>query len=447
MRICVLVSAKSGRGVSRSTHVTCLHFWTNSKVFCHARPRSSRSLGLPASLTSQPASPSPLRPRLQPNMAPKVLSRSQGDFFLRGLTSDPPQRSDGRHLLAFRSLDIDTGIAAQANGSSRITLGGTEIFCGIKAEVRSFGDDSDDEDEEAEFQTQDEQELASESRKTGRIKCSVDYSQSLVHSFDSKTLDSLSTSLSSMVNSAFSPRSCPLPLHQLLIIANAKHWTIYIDLLVNSLSGGNLFDAAFAAIFAAFYDTRVPATRGVAFEAPATLDASGNAVQGAFENSQGDLDQMGIKGLLKKKPKPSAAGTPRNASGSASKVVDFELEHSGEDGAALAGRQDLPLCITVHMLPNSYLLDADVDEEACVGSRVQVLATRTSKVLSVRTEGTEEIPFQRVSEAIKIGSVQAARLADALLDQLARSSGLDEEEDADQVAPEASAQGSMDMDA
>ncbi|KAJ9476721.1 RNase_PH domain-containing protein [Pseudozyma hubeiensis] len=379
----------------------------------------------------------------------QVLSRSQGDFFLRGLTSDPPQRSDGRHLLAFRALDVDTGVAAQANGSSRITLGGTEIFCGIKAEVRSFGDDSDDEDDEAEFQTQDELELASESRKTGRIKCSVDYSQSLVHSFDSKMLDSLSISLSSMVNSTFSPRSCPLPLHQLLIIANAKHWTIYIDLLVNSLSGGNLFDAAFAAIFSAFYDTRIPVTRGVAFEAPATLDESGNAVEGAFANAQGDLDQMGIKGLLKKKPKSSASGPSRKGAGARaepganSKVVDFELEHSGEDGATLDGRQDLPLCITVNILPNSYLLDANVDEEACVGSRVQVLATRTSKVLSVRTEGTEEISFKRVSEAIRIGSVQAARLADALIAQLATSAGPDDEDE----APQASAQASMDVDA
>ncbi|GAC95413.1 hypothetical protein PHSY_002989 [Pseudozyma hubeiensis SY62] len=374
----------------------------------------------------------------------QVLSRSQGDFFLRGLTSDPPQRSDGRHLLAFRALDVDTGVAAQANGSSRITLGGTEIFCGIKAEVRSFGDDSDDEDEEAEFQTQDELELASESRKTGRIKCSVDYSQSLVHSFDSKVLESLSIALSSMVNSTFSPRSCPLPLHQLLIIANAKHWTIYIDLLVNSLSGGNLFDTAFAAIFSAFYDTRVPVTRGVAFEAPATLDASGNAVEGAFANAQGDLDQMGIKGLLKKKPKSSASGPSRKGAGAGtnSKVVDFELEHSGEDGATLDGRQDLPLCITVNILPNSYLLDANVDEEACVGSRVQVLATRTSKVLSVRTEGAEEISFKRVSEAIRIGSVQAARLADALLGQLANSAGLDDEDEAPQAA-----QASMDVDA
>ncbi|SJX60508.1 related to exosome complex exonuclease [Sporisorium reilianum f. sp. reilianum] len=379
-------------------------------------------------------------------MPPQVLSRSQGDFFLRGLTSDPPQRSDGRHLLAFRSLDVDTGVAAQANGSSQITLGGTEIFCGIKAEVRSFGDDSDDEDEEAEFQTQDDLDLASESRKTGRIKCSVDYSQSLVHSFDSKVLDSLSISLSSMVNSAFSPRSSPLPLHQLLIIANAKHWTIYIDLLVNSLSGGNLFDASFAAIFAAFYDTRVPVTRGVAFEAPATLDESGNAMQGAFANAQGDLDQMGIKGLLKKKPKANAGGATRNGSGASSKVVDFELEHSGEDGAALDGRQDLPLCITVNILPNSYLLDADVDEEACVGSRVQVLATRTSKVLSVRTEGTDDISFKRVSEAIRIGSVQAARLADALLNQLATSAGPNDDDDQDQAA-QTSAQGSMDIDA
>lgn len=379
-------------------------------------------------------------------MAPQVLSRSQGDFFLRGLTSDPPQRSDGRHLLAFRSLDVETGVAAQANGSSRITLGGTEILCGIKAEVRSFGDDSDDEDEEAEFRTQDELELASESRKMGRIKCSVDYSQSLIHSFDSKSLDSLSISLSSMVNSTFSPRSCPLPLQQLLIIANAKHWTIYIDLLVNSLSGGNLFDAAFAAIFSAFYDTRVPVTRGVAFEAPTTLDASGKTVQGAFANAQGDLDQMGIKGLLKKKPKSNAAGPSRNGAGPSSKVVDFELEHSGEDGTTLEGRQDLPLCITVNVLPNSYLLDATVDEEACIGSRVQVLATRSSKVLCVRSEGTEEIPFKRVSEAIHIGTVQAARLADALLQELTNTAAPNDVEDQDDLV-HASSQGSMDVDA
>lgn len=272
-------------------------------------------------------------------------------------------------------------------------------------------------------------------------------SPSLVHSFDSKVLDALSVSLSSMVNSAFSPRSCPLPLHQLLIIANAKHWTIYIDLVVNSLSGGNLFDAAFAAIFAAFYDTRVPATRGVAFEAPATLDEAGNAVQGAFANSQGDLDQMGIKGLLKKKPKVNAAAPLRNGAGPTSKVVDFELEHSGEDGAVLDGRQDLPLCITVNILPNSYLLDANVDEEACIASRVRVLATRTSKLLSVRTEGTEEIPFKRVTEAIRVGTVQAARLAEAVLNQLASSTGLDSEDTGDGAAQDDVLDGPMDVDA
>lgn len=235
-----------------------------------------------------------------------------------------------------------------------------------------------------------------------------------------------------MVNSVFSSRSSPLPLHQLLIISNAKHWTIYIDLLVNSLSGGNLFDAAFAAIFAAFHDTRIPTTRGVAFEAPATLDASGNTVQGAFANEQGDLDQMGIKGLLKKKPKStSSAGVQRRGAGHNFKVVDFELENSSDDGAALKGRQDLPLCITVNILPNSYLLDADVDEEACIVSRIQVLASRTSKVLSVRMEGTEEISFKRISEAIRIGSVQAARLAEALLLQLTEASTDAVEDEAD----------------
>lgn len=352
-------------------------------------------------------------------MAPQVLSKSQADFFLRGLTSDPPQRSDGRPLLAFRPLDVDTAIASQANGSAQVNLGGTEIYCGIKAEVSTFGED-DDEDEEGggDFQTQDEHEQAGESKSMGRIKCSVDYSQSLVHSFDNKILETLSVSLSSMVNSVFSSRSSPIPLRQLVIIDNAKHWTVYIDLLVNSLAGGNLFDAAFASIFSALYNTRIPTTRGVAFEAPATLDAS----EGAFSNAQGDLDQMGIKGLLKKKPKNTAPKRKGPAAASNSKVVDFELENNGQDGSLLSGRQDLPLCITVNILPESYVLDANVDEEACLSARVQVLASQSANVLAVRMDGTQEIPYKRISEAVQIGSVQASRLAQALIQQFSLQS-------------------------
>ncbi|PWZ02559.1 ribosomal protein S5 domain 2-like protein [Testicularia cyperi] len=365
-------------------------------------------------------------------MAPQALSRSQADFFLRGLTSDPPQRADGRHLLAFRPVELDTGIAAQANGSAQIDLGGTQVYCGIKAEVTNYGDDDDDEDGEAEFQSQDDQDsLGADSQGTGRVKCTVDYSQSLIHSFDSKQLEMLSVSLSSMVNSAFSSRSSPLPLQQLVIIANAKHWTVYIDLVVNSLSGGNLFDAAFASIFSALYDTRIPLTRGVAFEAPATLDAAGNAVSGAFENAQGDLDQMGIKGLLKKKPKSTATPQRKGKNPGRSKIVDFELENSSHAGSLLAGRDELPLCITVNILPASYLLDATVDEEACIPARVQVLASSSARVLAVRTEGSQEIPFKRISEAVQIGSVQAARLAQALIQQLSLVIGDDDEDDED----------------
>ncbi len=158
-----------------------------------------------------------------------------------------------------------------------------------------------------------------ESRKTGRIKCSVDYSQSLVHSFDSKVLDSLSTSLSSKVNSAFSHKIVSSSPTSAPHLANAKHWTIYIDLLVNSLSGGNTLRCGVRCDIRRILRHTCACDPRVAFEAPATLDESGHAVQVSFPPTLRRPRSDGHQRFAQEEARGAAAGTPRTGSSSNSK--------------------------------------------------------------------------------------------------------------------------------
>ncbi|EPQ26201.1 uncharacterized protein PFL1_06136 [Pseudozyma flocculosa PF-1] len=376
-------------------------------------------------------------------MPTHALSRAQSDFFLSGLTADPAQRHDGRSLLAFRPLHVESDIAAQANGSATVNLGGTHVVCGVKAEVRSFADDLEDQeaddlagDDDYDDLDADQDGDGTPSTGRGKVKCSIECSQSILHTFDARHIDTLTASLTSTVSSVFSARSSPIPLSQLVIIPRAKHWTLYVDILVTSLSGGNLFDAVFAAIFAALYGTRVPTTRGVAFEAPSTVSATGDdgSTRGAFENVKGDLDQMGIKGLLRSnkeaaQARGAAAGDGAGTKAASNKIVDFELENQQDEGFRLEARENVPLCITVNVLPKTYLLDATIDEEACIPSRVHVIASRTGRIHAVKVQGSQEIASGRINEAIRIGTTQASRLADALRAQLDAEAGDDEDQE------------------
>ena len=44
-------------------------------------------------------------------------------------------RLDGRDLQDFRPIEIELGLIAQANGSSRLHLGSTDVLVGVKVEV------------------------------------------------------------------------------------------------------------------------------------------------------------------------------------------------------------------------------------------------------------------------------------------------------------------------
>ena len=81
-----------------------------------------------------------------------LLSPAERSYIQAGL-ADPktPTRLDNRKLEDFRSVQISQGDAPQANGSSRVVLGGkggTEVMVGIKLEVVDAAEIGEEADEE-----------------------------------------------------------------------------------------------------------------------------------------------------------------------------------------------------------------------------------------------------------------------------------------------------------
>lgn len=59
-----------------------------------------------------------------------MVSLPEIDFIEAGLKHGV--RLDGRGSADFRPIEIEVGVIAQANGSSRCHLGGTDVIVGVK---------------------------------------------------------------------------------------------------------------------------------------------------------------------------------------------------------------------------------------------------------------------------------------------------------------------------
>jgi exosome complex component RRP42 len=64
-----------------------------------------------------------------------MTSKSEKSYIQTSLLSDPPFRADGRSLEDYRTISVATSVAALANGSARVSVGGTEIIAACKLEV------------------------------------------------------------------------------------------------------------------------------------------------------------------------------------------------------------------------------------------------------------------------------------------------------------------------
>ena len=63
-------------------------------------------------------------------MSPNAVSEIQREY-LRNLASQG-RRFDGREFDEYRPITIETGLIKQAEGSARVTMGDTEVWCGVK---------------------------------------------------------------------------------------------------------------------------------------------------------------------------------------------------------------------------------------------------------------------------------------------------------------------------
>jgi len=106
--------------------------------------------------------------------APISLSKSEKSYIQAALHELSPIRADGRSLLDYRSIALETGVASLANGSARVNIGktvgeesgsGTEVIAAVKLEVESV--------------------LEGEGVDGGRIACTVSWFVSDSTSFSS----------------------------------------------------------------------------------------------------------------------------------------------------------------------------------------------------------------------------------------------------------------------
>jgi exosome complex component RRP42 len=74
------------------------------------------------------------------------LSKSEKSYIQTALREPSPIRADGRSLLGYRSIALETGAASLANGSARVNIGktageesgsGTEVIAAAKLEVEN----------------------------------------------------------------------------------------------------------------------------------------------------------------------------------------------------------------------------------------------------------------------------------------------------------------------
>lgn len=78
-------------------------------------------------------------------------SKSEQSYITSALLADPPLRADGRSLLDYRPIALETRVADLANGSARVAIGGgglgasgvgggmagTEAIAAVKLEVEN----------------------------------------------------------------------------------------------------------------------------------------------------------------------------------------------------------------------------------------------------------------------------------------------------------------------
>lgn len=166
------------------------------------------------------------------------LSLGEKDYIRCGIAQD--LRTDGRKLLSYRHIDVETGVVPQASGSARVKIGATHVIVAVKAELGKPSSCNPDK---------------------GRVFISVECSSIAEPMFEGRGGDELSAELSTTLQRCLlggkSGAGAAIDLSSLSIVQAKVCWDLYIHGLVVD-SDGNLLDALGAAIKAALSNTCIP---------------------------------------------------------------------------------------------------------------------------------------------------------------------------------------------
>jgi len=145
------------------------------------------------------------------------------------------KRMDGRGLLDFRDLEIETEASSKAEGSSKVKLGDTEVIVGVKMDLMEPYPDSPDE---------------------GVMMVTAELSPLASDKFESGPPGINSITLARIVDRSIR-ESGLIDTKQLCVEKGEKVWAVMIDISpIND--GGNLIDASSIAAVVALLNTKMP---------------------------------------------------------------------------------------------------------------------------------------------------------------------------------------------
>ncbi|KZS99998.1 ribosomal protein S5 domain 2-like protein [Laetiporus sulphureus 93-53] len=319
-------------------------------------------------------------------MATISISKAEKSYVQSSLRNDPPLRADGRALLDFRTVLLETGVAPLANGSAKLNIGkapleggdGTEVIAATKLEVEDVesGDGIDG----------------------GRIVCSVTCSPSAYPHLSSNSLDELQYDLTTILHQTIAHPS--LHPSNLSILPGKKAWLLHLDVVVLA-DAGNVLDAIFTASRASLWDTKVPRTRAIQYQAK----------KPAFTNADVDMDEG---------QGPTISGfDTRNI---AKAAVDFELPDYWDEGEILDGRECWPVSVTLNVLSPIHYLDATLTEEASTPVKLLLAFSfpRDSppRIQAMRLLGPGELSLEQTKSLIADSQKYASELFNSLESKL-----------------------------
>ncbi|EPT02256.1 hypothetical protein FOMPIDRAFT_1160450 [Fomitopsis schrenkii] len=317
-------------------------------------------------------------------MATASISKAERTYIQSSLQANPPLRADGRSLLDYRTVFLETGVAPLANGSARLNMGkspqegggGTEILAATKLEVEDVetGGGVDG----------------------GRLVCTVTCSPSAYPQLSSNALDELQYDLTTVLHQTLAhPALHPCNLG---ILPRKKAWLLSVDLVVLA-DAGNALDALFMAARAALWDTKVPRTRPIQYQGRRGGGANEDAMEAEGDPAAGARSAFDTRDMKRD-------------------AADFELPDYWDEGEVLDGRDRWPVCVTLNLLPPTHFLDATSSEEG--SAPVKLLLTfsfpsnQPTSLQAMRMIGSGELLLAQMKSLLADGEKYARDLFQAL---------------------------------